>query len=67
MFESLGYAERKLSRRQMLALPMAAAIQLTLGVTYMVHYVFSPETLAPPSVWISAYPAPRLKASSRKS
>ena len=57
MFESLGYTERTLSKRQMMALPMAAAIQLTLGAAYMIHYVYSPETLAPPSVWISAYPA----------
>lgn len=56
MFESLGYAERKISRRQIMALPLAVALQLALGTMYMAHYLFSPETLQPPTAWINALP-----------
>jgi TonB family protein len=57
MFESLGYAERRVTKRQMLALPMAFAVQLGAVTAYVVHYVFSSEALQPPPVWIVAYPA----------
>lgn len=56
MFESLGYAERKVSRRQIMSLPLAVALQLALGTMYMAHYLFSPETLQPPTAWINALP-----------
>jgi periplasmic protein TonB len=58
MFESLGYAvERKVSARQVWAFPLAAAIQLSAVGTFTLYSLFSPETLQPPPVWISALPA----------
>jgi|WetSurMetagenome_2_1015567.scaffolds.fasta_scaffold04940_8 periplasmic protein TonB len=57
MFETLGYTERRFTKRQMLALPMAMAVQLGVATAYVAHYVFSAENLQPPVVWISAYPA----------
>ncbi len=58
MFESLGYAaERKVSARQVWAFPLAAAIQLSAAVTFMLYSLFAKEVLQPPPVWISALPA----------
>jgi periplasmic protein TonB len=57
MFETLGYTERRFTKRQLLALPMAMAVQLGVATAYVAHYVFSAENLQPPAVWISTYPA----------
>lgn len=57
MFETLGYAERKVTKRQVLALPMAMAVQLSVAAFYVAHYVFNADALQPPPVWISTYPA----------
>lgn len=57
MFESLGYTERRFTKRQALALPMAMAVQLGVATAYVAHYFWSAENLQPPAVWISTYPA----------
>jgi protein TonB len=58
MFESLGYAaERKVSARQVWALPLAAAVQMSTAATFMLYSLFSADILQPPPVWISALPA----------
>jgi len=58
MFESLGYAaERRVSARQVWAFPLAAAIQVSAAATFTLYSLFSPESLQPPPVWISALPA----------
>lgn len=57
MFESLGYAgEKKVSARQVWALSLAAAIQMTAAITFMLYSLFAPETLQPPNVWINGLP-----------